>query len=106
MERYSRGKIYKIVCNTTGKQFIGSTCESTLSRRLARHIKDYKRFNDEESNSRFVLPFLIFNENNYHIELIELFSCSSKDELLARERFHIQNNECINKYIILKITNS
>jgi AAA15 family ATPase/GTPase len=37
--------------------------------------------------------------NNYKIILLENCPCNSKDELHARERFHIENNEsikCIN----------
>ena len=39
---YSKGKIYKIVCNNTGLIYIGSTCEPTLARRLAKHVGNYK----------------------------------------------------------------
>jgi len=31
--------------------------------------------------------------------LVENYPCNSKDELLARERHYIENNECVNKYI-------
>jgi hypothetical protein len=31
--------------------------------------------------------------------LVEKFPCESKDELHARERYYIENNECVNKYI-------
>ena len=33
------------------------------------------------------------------IYLIELFPCNSKDELHAREGYHIKSNDCVNKYI-------
>ena len=36
MPDYSKGKIYKIVCNVTGLVYVGSTCEPTLARRLAK----------------------------------------------------------------------
>ena len=44
MPDYQLGKIYKIECNVTGKVYIGSTCEPILARRLAGHIKSYKRY--------------------------------------------------------------
>ncbi len=44
MPDYSKGKIYKIVCNTTGLVYIGSTCEPTLARRLAGHRGAYNAF--------------------------------------------------------------
>ena len=43
--KYSRGKIYRIVCNTTGEQYYGSTIEPYISNRLSGHICEYKRHN-------------------------------------------------------------
>ena len=40
---YKNGKIYRLVCNTTGKQYIGSTC-STLCKRLYEHKHKYKQW--------------------------------------------------------------
>ena len=31
--------------------------------------------------------------------MVETYTCNSKEELLARERYFIENNDCINKYI-------
>jgi hypothetical protein len=97
---YSLGKVYKIVCRKTGLQYFGSTTEPTLSRRLAGHNCDIKRWKQGEFG--FVSSFSVMEENDYYIELVELVPCSSKDELLVRERFHIQNNECVNKLIPLR----
>ena len=97
---YSRGKIYKIVCRKSGLQYFGSTTEPTLARRLAGHVTCFKRW--KKGNFRFVTSFTILEENNYFIELVELVPCSSKDELLIRERFHIQTNECINKLVPMR----
>ena len=41
------GKIYKIVDNTNNNIYIGSTCESTLTKRLSKHKSDYKRYVDK-----------------------------------------------------------
>jgi uncharacterized membrane protein YheB (UPF0754 family) len=100
MERYQRGKIYKIVCRKTGKQYIGSTCKRLLSERLAGHNCDFKSWKKGDRN--FVSSFSVIEENDYYIELVELVPCSSKDELLVRERFHIENNECVNKQVPLR----
>jgi hypothetical protein len=100
MPDYSLGKIYKILCNETGEQYFGSTCEPTLARRLANHITHFNRWKKE--GLQFMTSFLIFENNNYHIELVELFPCSSKDELTTREKYHIKNNECVNKYIPMR----
>ena len=101
MPDYSKGKIYKIVCNTTGLVYIGSTCEPTLARRLAGHKAVYKRHLKNPKNDKY-MSFEIINNNNCDIILIESINCNSKDELHSRERFHIENNHCLNKVVPLR----
>ena len=43
MPDYQQGKIYKIVCNTTGLLYIGSTTQKFLSSRLSGHMRNYKK---------------------------------------------------------------
>ena len=97
MGKYQNGKIYKIAdCNFT-KCYIGSTCES-LSQRMARHRRHYRFY--LKNPSRCMTSFYLFDEvgiENCKIYLIENFPCNSKEELLRREGFHIQNNECVNR---------
>ena len=92
---YQQGKIYKIECNVTGKVYIGSTCEPILARRLAGHITSYKRYLNGKSH--YVSSFDILQNGNYDIVLIESYPCNSKDELHARERYHTNNIDCVNK---------
>ena len=99
---YARGKIYKIVCRKTELQYFGSTTEPTLARRLASHVGNFKTWNKNKEKYDFYTSYEILKENDYYVELVELVPCSSKDELLVRERFHIQNNDCVNKYIPLR----
>jgi hypothetical protein len=40
-----------------------------------------------------------FGLDNCKIELIENFPCNNREELHAREGFHIQHNDCINKVV-------
>jgi hypothetical protein len=96
MVNYQNSKIYKIVDNTNGNVYIGSTCK-ILYERLAQHGYDYKRYLD--GNYHFVTSFKILEKNNYEIELIELCPCNSKIELHKRERYYIETIECINKNI-------
>ena len=95
MVNYQNGKVYKIVCNTTGLVYFGSTCEITLARRLAGHTKDYKRGIKISSTK-------IIENGNYGIFLVETYPCNSRDELNMRERFYIENNECVNKVIPIR----
>ena len=95
MVNYQNGKIYKLVCNSTGLVYFGSTCENTLARRLAGHTKDYKRGIKISSTK-------IIENGNYGIFLVETYPCNSKDELNMRERFYIENNDCVNKLIPIR----
>ena len=103
MVNYQLGKIYKIVDNTNGNIYIGSTCEPTLSRRLAQHKATYNQY--VKGNSTFVTSFEILKNGSYEIVLIESYPCNSKDELHSREKFYIENNTCVNKYIPTRTKN-
>jgi len=93
--KYQTGKIYRIVCNETGLCYIGSTTYTTLAKRLSVHKTDYKRW--KEDNSRLKCSSVkVLENNNYSIILIENFPCNSKDELIKRERYWIENMECVN----------
>jgi hypothetical protein len=97
MVNYQLGKIYRIVCNTTGLVYVGSTCEPTLAKRLQAHKRDYKcHLNGKDRN---MTSFKILENNNYEIVLIESFPCNSKDELHQRERHYIETTPCVNKVI-------
>jgi hypothetical protein len=85
---YQEGKIYKII--GSGLTYYGST-KQTLKQRLAIHKCNTK------CNSKQIIEL-----GNYKIVLIELFPCNTKKELLNRERWFIENNECINKKIPLR----
>ncbi len=95
MVNYQNGKIYKIVGN--GQTYYGSTCEKTCAMRMTYHRKSYKRY--KKGKCRFVTSFPLLDDESCYILLIELYPCGSKDELHARERSYIENNECVNKVI-------
>jgi len=80
---YQNGKIYRVVCEETGRQYIGSTC-STLVKRLSNHKRNKK---NGSSCKDFINP---------KIFLIEDYPCDRKEQLLMRERYHMENTECVN----------
>ncbi len=90
MINYETSKIYKIVCNKTNKIYIGSTTKKYLSSRLSGHKYSFE-------NNLQVKSSEIIKNGDYNILLIENYPCNSKDELRARERFYIENNECVNR---------
>lgn len=82
MPNYKNGKIYKVICSETQSFYIGSTTQP-LSKRLCEHKT---RFNNCLTKS-FITP---------KIYLVEDFSCERKEQLLMRERYHIENTDCVN----------
>jgi hypothetical protein len=99
MKDYSRAKIYKIVCNISGLVYVGSTCEPTLARRLAKHVASYKQWKNNPANYSCFTSYKIIEEGDYDIVLIEDVKCETKDQLHARERYYIENLVCVNKVI-------
>ena len=95
INKYQLGKVYKIVCNKTNKIYIGSTCMKYLRQRLAEHIQDYKKY--KSGKKKLISSFEIIENEDYDIVLIENFPCNTKDELHMQERYHIENNECVNR---------
>jgi len=95
MVNYQLGKIYKIVCNITGKVYVGSTCEPTLAKRLTKHVANYRSFC--KSNGTYTSSYNILENEDYNILLIEDYPCETKDQLRARERYFKEVNVCINK---------
>ena len=94
--RYSRGKIYKLVDNTNGNLYVGSTCEKRLCRRLQKHVCAYKLWK-KAGNQRKMRSFDILKNNDYKIILLEKCPCETKEELLAREQYYIDTLDCVNK---------
>jgi len=97
MVNYQDGKVYKIVCDTTGLVYVGSTCCSYVAQRLAKHASDYKCY--LTNNKKYTTSFKVLENNNYKIVLLEKYPCNFKDELTARERYYIETIDCVNKLI-------
>ena len=96
MVNYSNGKIYRIVDNTNGKQYIGSTTQP-LSKRLVAHRLDYKKYTN--GKCKYITSFEIIKNNDYSIILIENVNCDNKEQLLKRERHYIESMSCVNKVV-------
>jgi len=79
---YKNGKIYRLVCEETGRQYIGSTC-TTLVKRLHNHNKK-----TNNCTSRHLINPKIF--------LIQDYPCDRKEQLTARERHFIETMDCVN----------
>jgi hypothetical protein len=93
MPDYSNGKIYRLVCNTTGKQYVGSTA-NPLYKRKSEHKKGYKMWLEGRHN--YVSSYEVVKGDNYEIVLVENYPCKDRNELNARERYWIETLECVN----------
>jgi len=91
---YANGKIYKLVNEELGLTYYGSTTQ-TLEKRLMQH--EYVYNNSKKYTSR-----QLFEKGKVEIILVEEISCNNRNELLQRERFYIENNDCVNKLIPLR----
>lgn len=99
IEKYQKGKIYAIKSYSTDKVYIGGTIEKLLSRRLSKHRTDKKRY-EAGKVKKCTTSIKILSYDDYYIELIENYPCTSKHELDVRERYYIQlNDNCVNKCI-------
>lgn len=90
MPNYSKGKVYRLVCNTTNQQYVGSTTAERLSQRLAEHKSGFKR--DKQQSSSIIIA-----GGNCSIILIEDYPCQNKDQLRQRERYWQEQIPCVNK---------
>tara|TARA_R110002074_G_scaffold58331_1_gene142980 strand:+ start:270 stop:695 length:426 start_codon:yes stop_codon:yes gene_type:complete len=93
MVNYQEAKIYKIINDELpGMVYYGSTTIKYLSNRLGKHRYLYKH------NKHFKTSAVkLFEIGLPKIILIENYPCKTKDELLSRERFYIENNDCVNR---------
>ena len=101
MVNYNNGKIYKIVCDTTGLMYVGSTTKKYLSQRLDQHRSNLKGWKNG-NNKSYVTSFKVLENENFKIVLLEPCKCNSLDELKARERVYIETLVCVNKNIPLR----
>tara|TARA_R110000782_G_scaffold446_9_gene1412 strand:- start:4539 stop:4991 length:453 start_codon:yes stop_codon:yes gene_type:complete len=96
MPDYQKGKIYKIIDNTNGKVYIGSTAQPTLSRRLSGHKGHYKHY--LAGKGRYCKSFSILENKDFRIILICNYPCDNIDELHKKEQYYIDSYECINTH--------
>jgi adenylate kinase family enzyme len=101
MVNYGKSKIYKIQkIGGDSEIYIGSTTKDYLSQRMDKHRSGYKYW--KLGHGRFITSFKLFDlygVENCEIVLLESVNCNSKDELRAREGFHIKDNICVNKNV-------
>jgi hypothetical protein len=94
VNNYNNGKIYYIICNTTGLRYYGSTC-GPLNVRLYKHRYDYKGFiglGNVTRNYRSSAEILI--NDNYEIILFKDYPCETRKQLQDEEK-KVMNDESL-----------
>jgi hypothetical protein len=93
MPNYQNAKIYKVYCvgGTDNLCYIGSTCKD-LSERFYNHKYKYRTGIYKSINKIFDR----FGLDKCVIELIELYPCEFKEDLIKREGFFIKSMNTVN----------
>ena len=91
-----KGCVYIIRSHQTDDVYYGSTMQQ-LSKRMAHHRSDYKKWLDGRGG--FTSSYDILKYNDAYIELVEEINFMNKAELYAREGYYIRENKCVNKNI-------
>lgn len=97
MSDYSNAKVYKLyVTDIKDTCYIGSTC-NILSQRLSQH--KYAARGDTQKKCAATVLFLEYGDEVI-IELLEDYPCDTKEKLLERERYWIEQTDgALNKNI-------
>jgi hypothetical protein len=99
MIKYENGKIYKIICNTTGMCYIGSTCEEYLFMRLTSHVLGYNNYiknKNTKKNTFYCTSYKILENKNFEILLLENVNCKTSEKLRERESYYYEKYDCVN----------
>ncbi len=87
---YQNSKIYKIINDALPELVYYGSTTNTLTKRFCQHNVKSNKCSSNQLFDCDVKP---------QIFLVESFPCNSKDELNARERWYVENNDCVNKRI-------
>jgi len=94
MPDYSKSVIYKIYDNTNGDTYYGSTCNT-----LRYRIRGHKCIAFTKTDKRPCKSKSIILNGDYSYCVVEEYPCENKHQLHTRERWWIENNNCINRQI-------
>ena len=91
MNKYNESKIYKITSEHIDKIYIGSTNQKYLCSRIACHKAYYKRWK-ADNKKPYCSSYELYKLGDVKYELLELYNCNNKKELLERERYFMEQN--------------
>jgi len=94
MPDYSKNQNYKLHDNITGEDYYGHTTQ-TLASRLGKHISNA----NDATISQPCTSRQIIKRGDFEMIHLEYFPCANRKEAEARERWWIENQECVNTQI-------
>lgn len=83
------GKIYKLINTENDKIYIGSSNNQYLSQRIDRHRQMCKDITGRR-DSKLYIHMREIGVEKFQIELIEKFVCETKQQLVEREQYWIE----------------
>ena len=96
----TESKVYKIYSKENPDEcYVGSTCLTIIEDRLERHKRDYALWKMGLKKDTYTL-FTLFDKYplvSFEITLLEKPTVQTQQELLEREKYYINNIQCINK---------
>lgn len=93
-----RGYIYKIWSLTEPNMvYYGSTKQKSVAKRIAGHKCSYKSYKEGKTN--FTSSYSIFDIGDWSYMTLEHLDYDEPYQLKNRERYYVDNNECVNKQI-------
>lgn len=95
MPDYQKAIIYIIIGKNDDCEdvYYGATTQG-INTRWSKHKTSYK--NDKKYKCRSSIIFEKYGIENCECKIIESYPCNNKEELTEREKYYIQNNNCVN----------
>jgi hypothetical protein len=90
MNKYNESKIYKITSEHTYRIYIGSTTKN-LNYRITKHKYAYNKWKDNNTRP-YCSSYILCKLGDIKYELLELYNCNNKKELLEKEAYYIKQN--------------
>ncbi len=93
------GFIYKIFSNDNKMNYYGLTTQQNIQLRFNQHIENYYQYTKNNDKSLYCSSFIIFNNytlDQIQITIIEQYYNIPLIQLRNREKYYIQNFDCVN----------
>lgn len=91
------GYIYEITSKNDGKKYFGSTFNQ-VDKRIKQHISSYHSYLKGTTKVFFTTSFDII-KGDFDVSILETIQNADAKYLHERERYYIENNDCVNKII-------